>query len=256
LLFLYPFPVHSSNLFKYQQVAMGTTIEVILVGGKEETAKKAALQAFQEIKRIDHLMSPWIESSDVTRLNRSAGNGWVRVSKETMEMAKRMGLELDAYGFCKTQPFTPTSTSKPGIYVCGAFQSPKDIPETVSQASGAVADATGKIAVSRGTMVIRKEYPPEADITTEEPRIGVFVCNCCGCCCGFLKMLREHDIKAMLAVSNFQVAIDEETCTGCGDCVDRCQMEALRLVAATATPSAAPTATPTPHFLHNRRIPG
>jgi NAD-dependent dihydropyrimidine dehydrogenase PreA subunit len=57
----------------------------------------------------------------------------------------------------------------------------------------------------------------------------VFVCNCCGCCCGFLKMLRDHDIKAMLAVSNFQVAIDKETCTGCGDCVDRCQMEALRL---------------------------
>ena len=57
----------------------------------------------------------------------------------------------------------------------------------------------------------------------------VFVCNCCGCCCGFLKMLREHDVKAMLAVSNFQVAIDEESCTGCGDCVDRCQMEALRL---------------------------
>jgi NAD-dependent dihydropyrimidine dehydrogenase PreA subunit len=57
----------------------------------------------------------------------------------------------------------------------------------------------------------------------------VFVCNCCGCCCGFLKMLRDHDIKAMLALSNFQVAVDEDTCTGCGDCIDRCQMEALRL---------------------------
>jgi NAD-dependent dihydropyrimidine dehydrogenase PreA subunit len=57
----------------------------------------------------------------------------------------------------------------------------------------------------------------------------VFVCNCCGCCCGFLKMLRDQDIKAMLALSNFQVVIDEETCTGCGDCIDRCQMEALRL---------------------------
>jgi len=56
-----------------------------------------------------------------------------------------------------------------------------------------------------------------------------FVCNCCGCCCGFLKMLRDQDVKAMLALSNFQVAIDEETCTGCGDCLDRCQMEALRL---------------------------
>jgi heterodisulfide reductase subunit A2 len=99
-------------------------------------------------------------------------------SKATMEMAKGMGVELDGYGFCKTRPFEPTSTSKPGVYVCGAFEAPKDIPETVSQASGAVADATGKIAVSRGTMVTRKEYPPEADVAGEEPRIGVFVCHC------------------------------------------------------------------------------
>jgi len=99
-------------------------------------------------------------------------------SKGAMEMAKGMGVELDGYGFCKTRPFEPTSTSKPGVYVCGAFEAPKDIPETVSQASGAVADATGKIAASRGTMVTRKEYPPEADVAGEEPRIGVFVCHC------------------------------------------------------------------------------
>jgi heterodisulfide reductase subunit A-like polyferredoxin len=99
-------------------------------------------------------------------------------SKETVEMAKRMGIEVDAHGFCKTKPFEPTSTSKPGVYVCGVFQGPKDIPETVSQASGAVADATGGIASARGTLVARKEYPPESDVTGEDPRIGVFVCNC------------------------------------------------------------------------------
>ncbi len=99
-------------------------------------------------------------------------------SKGTMEMARRMGVELDSYGFCKTRPFEPTSTSKPGIYVCGAFQAPKDIPETVTQASGAVTDSTGKIASSRGTMTTKKEYPPESDVAAEEPRIGVFVCHC------------------------------------------------------------------------------
>jgi heterodisulfide reductase subunit A-like polyferredoxin len=57
-------------------------------------------------------------------------------------------------------------------------QGPKDIPETVSQASGAVADATGLIVTVRGTLVTKKEYPPEKDVTAEEPRIGVFVCNC------------------------------------------------------------------------------
>jgi len=99
-------------------------------------------------------------------------------SKQTMEMAKRLGVEIDTYGFCKTKTFEPTSTSRPGIYVCGAFQGPKDIPETVSQASGAVADATGKIASARGTMTTKKEYPEESDVTAEEPRIGVFVCHC------------------------------------------------------------------------------
>jgi heterodisulfide reductase subunit A len=99
-------------------------------------------------------------------------------SKGTMEMAKRMGVELDTYGYCKTKPFEPTSTSRPGIYVCGAFQGPKDIPETVSQASGAVADASGIISQARGTMATKKEYPVEADVATEEPRIGVFVCHC------------------------------------------------------------------------------
>jgi heterodisulfide reductase subunit A-like polyferredoxin len=99
-------------------------------------------------------------------------------SKETVEMAKRMGIDVDTHGFCRTKPFEPTSTSKPGVYVCGVFQGPKDIPETVSQASGAVADAAGLIASARGTMVTKKEYPPEADVTGEEPRIGVFVCNC------------------------------------------------------------------------------
>ena len=99
-------------------------------------------------------------------------------SKTTMEMAKRLGVELDGYGYCKTKPFEPTSTSRPGIYVCGAFEAPKDIPETVTQASGAVANATGIISQARGTLAMKKEYPEEADVASEEPRIGVFVCHC------------------------------------------------------------------------------
>ncbi len=99
-------------------------------------------------------------------------------SKTTMEMAKRLGVELDKYGYCRTKPFEPTSTSKPGIYVCGAFEAPKDIPETVSQASGAVADATGALSQARGTLAMKKEYPAEADVAGQDSRIGVFVCHC------------------------------------------------------------------------------
>jgi thiamine biosynthesis lipoprotein len=68
---------------------MGTMIEIILMGDDEGSANKAALQAFQEMKRIETLMSPWIDSSDVTRINRSAGKEWVKVSPETMEVIKK-----------------------------------------------------------------------------------------------------------------------------------------------------------------------
>lgn len=57
----------------------------------------------------------------------------------------------------------------------------------------------------------------------------VAMCNCCGCCCGFIKMLKKYPHSTIIADSNFQVTIDTESCTGCGDCVDRCQVGALDL---------------------------
>jgi heterodisulfide reductase subunit A len=69
-------------------------------------------------------------------------------------------------------------TTRAGIYVCGAFQSPKDIPETVSQASGAAAMASQVVAAARGTLIDEKRLPAERDASAEEPRIGVFVCHC------------------------------------------------------------------------------
>jgi len=86
---VYPTSLFSSGLYKFHQVAMGTKVEITLMGESEESAQKAALQAFQEIKRIEYLMSPWIESSDVNRINRSAGNDGVKVSPETIEVIKR-----------------------------------------------------------------------------------------------------------------------------------------------------------------------
>jgi thiamine biosynthesis lipoprotein len=68
---------------------MGTVIEITLLGEDEEAAQKAALQAFQEIKRIEQLMSPWIETSEVSRLSRSAGKEWIKVSPETLEVIQK-----------------------------------------------------------------------------------------------------------------------------------------------------------------------
>ena len=99
-------------------------------------------------------------------------------SQETVEMAKRIGVELEAHGFCKTSTFEPTSTSRKGIYVCGAFQEPKDIPETVAQASAAAAEASSLLADARGTLVAEKKYVPEKNVNYEGPRVGAFICHC------------------------------------------------------------------------------
>ncbi|MDI6690697.1 MAG: CoB--CoM heterodisulfide reductase iron-sulfur subunit A family protein [Candidatus Bathyarchaeota archaeon] len=98
--------------------------------------------------------------------------------KNVEKIAKVLGIELNKYKFCETKTFSPLETSKPGVFVCGAFSAPKDIPESVAQASGAAAKAMSIIASERGKLVAVKEYPPERDISQEEPRIGVFVCHC------------------------------------------------------------------------------
>jgi heterodisulfide reductase subunit A-like polyferredoxin len=99
-------------------------------------------------------------------------------SSSTRELAKSLKIELDSYGFAKTDSLTPLATTRDGVYVCGVFQGPKDIPETVAQASGAAAAASETLSAVRGTMVTRKEYPQEKEVKEEEPRIGVFVCRC------------------------------------------------------------------------------
>jgi heterodisulfide reductase subunit A len=95
-----------------------------------------------------------------------------------VDTAKRLGIELNEYGFCLTDRFTPLNTSRPGVFVGGAFQEPKDIPETVTQASAAASMAMELLSSARNTLVVKPVYPDEHDITDEDPRIGVFICHC------------------------------------------------------------------------------
>ena len=99
-------------------------------------------------------------------------------SPESIKLAKELGIQLNPYGFCHTGMFSPVETSKPGIFVCGAFSEPKDIPETVMQASGAAGSTSALLAPVRNTLTRKKEYPPEKDVSGEEPRIGIFICHC------------------------------------------------------------------------------
>ena len=103
----------------------------------------------------------------------------VEIGASVREQARRLGVELDPFGFARTSSFDPLATSRPGVFTCGVFNGPKDIPETVSEASGAAACAGSVLSASRGTLVEEAPFPelrePEAG---EEIRTGVFVCHC------------------------------------------------------------------------------
>ncbi len=99
-------------------------------------------------------------------------------SENVKKLAKNLDVELNEHGFSKTQPFHPLETSRPGVFVCGMFSSPKDIPETVTQASAAAASVGELLSSVRGTLVKKKEYPKELDVRGQPPRIGVFICHC------------------------------------------------------------------------------
>lgn len=99
-------------------------------------------------------------------------------NKDAKVLAEKMGIELNSHGFAQTKNLSPVTTSRPGIYVCGTFQEPKDIPASVMEASAAAATATMAMTDERWSKTRVRELPPEIDFAGQDPRIGVFVCNC------------------------------------------------------------------------------
>ena len=98
--------------------------------------------------------------------------------QEAQEMADKYGIELNAHGFCKTDSVNPIATSRPGVFVSGAFQGPLDIPESVFSASGAGSQCGELLVRRRGKLSKERVYPAEKDVSGEGVRVGVFVCHC------------------------------------------------------------------------------
>ena len=94
------------------------------------------------------------------------------------ELSEKFGIELNSHGFCETDSTNPIKTSRPGIFVSGAFQGPTDIPESVFTASGAGSQIGELLDYRRGKLAKERVYPVERDVSGEEPKIGVFVCHC------------------------------------------------------------------------------
>ncbi|HNU35088.1 MAG TPA: FAD-dependent oxidoreductase, partial [Methanomassiliicoccales archaeon] len=93
-------------------------------------------------------------------------------------LADNMGFKLNEFGFCQTGVYSPLETTRKGIYVTGAFSAPKDIPTTVAEASGAAAKAGAHVFNNRVSIDSVVKEVPETDVAGQEPRIGVFVCDC------------------------------------------------------------------------------
>jgi heterodisulfide reductase subunit A len=99
-------------------------------------------------------------------------------NEQQRRLASKLGVRLNPNGFIWTNPLRPLETSHPGIFVGGTASGPKDIPETVIQASGTAGKASQLLADVRGTLTVEQKFPPEKDVSKQEPRIGVFICHC------------------------------------------------------------------------------
>lgn len=66
-------------------------------------------------------------------------------------------------------------------------------------------------------------------LNVQDARDALFICNCCGCCCAILRGITQLNIPTAVAKSNFMAVIDEDKCVGCGECVERCQIDGIEL---------------------------
>jgi heterodisulfide reductase subunit A len=140
----------------------------------------------------------------------------LEVSPEAVALADTLGIDLHPEtGFAATSPFTPITTNKPGIFVCGAFQGPKDIPQSVVEASAAAAAAAELLSAARYSQLRDQPACPERDISQEEPRLGVFICHCGTNIAGVIDVAALRDYAATLSqveyAENFLFACSQDS---------------------------------------------
>ena len=126
------------------------------------------------VRYVDGSGKSMAEDFDIVVL--SVGLG---VNDQAMILAQKLDIGLNHYNFAETESFDPVRSSRPGIYVCGAFQGPKDIPTSVIDASAAAGRVGSSLYDARWTLTKTKELPQQIDVKGEPPRVGVFIC-CCG----------------------------------------------------------------------------
>ena len=99
--------------------------------------------------------------------------------EDAQNLAKKFGFELNEFQFAQTDFWNNIQSSLPGVLVVGAFQGPKDVPESVVQASGGAGLISELLAKKRFQSTVVKTYPqPDPKLLSQDLRVGVFVCHC------------------------------------------------------------------------------
>ncbi|MFP4668143.1 MAG: FAD-dependent oxidoreductase [Desulfobacterales bacterium] len=138
-----------------------------------------------------HTITP-IHDSDELELRYASENGDIvtdrfdlvvlsiglQIPPDLIAMSRDLGIDLTPGNFCQTSTFNPVETSREGIFACGAFQGPKDIPQSVIDSSAAASAAAENLSDSRNTRIKEKEVVPERNVLGDRPRVGVFICRC------------------------------------------------------------------------------
>jgi heterodisulfide reductase subunit A-like polyferredoxin len=139
-------------------------------------------------------------------------------------LAGQFRIDLNPYNFASTETFTPQESSRPGIYVCGSMQGPKDIPESITDASAAAFAAGGSLAPVRGTLTKQDAVAGEIDVAGHSPRIGVFVC-----CCG-INIAASVDVEAVAAYAAElpQVVYSDVSVFTCSQDAQKAMREVIR----------------------------
>jgi len=177
-------PGLKSTIFFMDMRAFGKEYEHYYVRAEDEYGirfvRNNRISSVEEVPDTHNLLITYIEGGELRdeEFNMVVLAVGMEAPSEAGALVEKLGVKLNEFDFCDTSIFDPLDTSAEGIYVSGAFSGPKDIPDTVAQASGAAAMASRELSDARGTLVTTKEYPPERDVSGQEPRIGVFVCHC------------------------------------------------------------------------------
>ncbi len=163
---------HGKNFDRYYESAkMNNGVKYI----------RGAISGVKELQKTKNLLLTYVgedgkqETGEFDAVVLAVG---MRPTSTNRLLVEKFGIKLNRHGFCETGSLNLVGTNREGVYVAGAFQSPKDIPDSVTQASSAACEAMIDLAAERGTRITPLVFPPERDVAGEEPRIGVMICRC------------------------------------------------------------------------------